>query len=49
MGEALGIQVNACAVCGSDLPICGDLIPSMKSGDMIAHEMRKVKRSTRGE
>jgi threonine dehydrogenase-like Zn-dependent dehydrogenase len=30
--------VTACAICGSDLHIYDGLVPSMLSGDVLAHE-----------
>jgi threonine dehydrogenase-like Zn-dependent dehydrogenase len=32
------IKVTACAICGSDLHIFDEVIPSMQSGDVLGHE-----------
>jgi threonine dehydrogenase-like Zn-dependent dehydrogenase len=33
------IKVTSCAICGSDLHLFHNLIPAMKSGDIMGHEM----------
>src|ERR1700722_15887484 len=32
------IKVTSCAICGSDLHLMDDLMPTMKSGDILGHE-----------
>jgi threonine dehydrogenase-like Zn-dependent dehydrogenase len=32
------IRVTSCAICGSDLHLYGNLIPGMRSGDIMGHE-----------
>lgn len=51
------IKVTSCAICGSDLHLFHNLIPAMKPGDIVGHEMmgevvetgRGVKKLTKGE
>ena len=33
------IKVTSCAICGSDLHLFHNLIPGMKPGDIVGHEM----------
>jgi threonine dehydrogenase-like Zn-dependent dehydrogenase len=37
-GRDVIIKVTSCAICGSDLHLMGDLMPTMKSGDILGHE-----------
>ena len=37
-GDAI-IKVTSCAICGSDLHLFHNLIPAMKPGDIVGHEM----------
>lgn len=37
-GRDVIIKVTACAICGSDLHIYGDIIPGMEHGDILGHE-----------
>ena len=37
-GDAI-IKVTSCAICGSDLHIFHNMIPAMKPGDVVGHEM----------
>ena len=32
------IKVTACAICGSDLHLMGDFMPTMEAGDVLGHE-----------
>lgn len=32
------IKITATAICGSDLHLYGDLMPTMESGDILGHE-----------
>ena len=34
------IKVTSCAICGSDLHLFHNLIPAMKPGDIVGHEMK---------
>jgi threonine dehydrogenase-like Zn-dependent dehydrogenase len=51
------IKVSSCAICGSDLHLFHNLIPAMKPGDIVGHEMmgevvevgRGVKKLKKGE
>src|SRR3712207_9087032 len=33
------IKVTSCAICGSDLHLFHNMIPAMKPGDVVGHEM----------
>lgn len=32
------IRVTSCAICGSDIHLYDNMIPAMKSGDIMGHE-----------